>query len=140
MPDPSPYLLPEEPFRFILEKECKRAERYAHFFSILTVKLESSDLEDRLLPATASLIQGLIRNCDIMGSLQDKKLAVLIHYADAQNIDEIAARIRDRVQAHPLPFQQNPENQSIKIGGACFPTHASTAQDLLSVAQERARH
>ena len=139
MPDLNTYMLPEAPFRFLLEKECKRAERYAHFFSILMVKLELSDSDDRLLSTTASLIQGMIRNSDIMGSLQNKKLAVILHHADAQSTDDISVRIRDRIQEHTPPFQQDPESQNIRIGGACFPTHACTAQDLLNVAQERAR-
>jgi GGDEF domain-containing protein len=136
MEDPSTYLLPEELFRFLLEKECRRAVRYAHFFSLLLVKLEISDLEDSLLSTIANLIQGVIRKSDIIGILQDKQIVVILHHSDADGTQEITVRIRCRIQglAHRIP--QIPESQNIRIMGACFPTHACNAEDLFTAAQE----
>ena len=137
MQDPGKYLLPEEPFRILLEKECRRAERYANFFSIMMVKSEWLDPESPLLSTTASLIQGMIRDSDVMGTLQGTHLVAILHHADAQNIDEITVRVRDRIWDQNPGLERNPGSQKIRIGGACFPTHASTPQDLLRAAQER---
>jgi len=128
-------ILPEEPFKFLLKQECDRAERYSHFFSIVMVKLTES--EDPSLITTAKIIRGAIRDSDIMGSLQDKHLAVILHHADAQNTDDIALRIRGRIREFAQGSSQNPMNREIRVGAACFPTHAPTIQDLLKAAQER---
>ena len=128
-------ILPEEPFKFLLKQECDRAERYSHFFSIAMVKLP--ELEDSLLTTTVKIIRGVIRDSVVIGALQDKYLAVILHHADAQNTDEIALRIRGRIREFAHGSSQNPMNQKIRVGAACFPTHAPTVQDLLKVAQER---
>ncbi|MCI0529610.1 MAG: hypothetical protein L0Y56_19380, partial [Nitrospira sp.] len=88
--DSNNYILPEEPLRFLLKQECERAERYSNFFSILMIKLEIPQLDDSLFLTTANLIRSGIRDSDIMGTLEDKDLVVILHHADAQNTDEIA--------------------------------------------------
>jgi diguanylate cyclase (GGDEF)-like protein len=128
-------ILPEQHFNFVLKQECERAERYSHFFSIAMVKL--SELEDPLLTTTAKIIRGAVRDSDIMGALQDKHLAVILHHADAQNTDEIAMRIRGNIRELAESLSQTPKNRQIRVGAACFPTHAPTFQDLLKAVQER---
>jgi diguanylate cyclase (GGDEF)-like protein len=135
--DSTNYILPEESLKFLLKQECERAERYSHFFSILMVKLEVPKLDDPLLSTAANLIRGAIRDSDIMGTLQDKNLVVILHHADAQSTDEIAMRIGHRIQEYAHRFPQDSKGRKIKVGAACFPTHAPTAQDLLRAAQER---
>ncbi len=135
--DANNYILPEEPLRFLLKQECERAERYSNFFSILTVKLEIPQLDDSLFYTTANLIRIGIRDSDIMGTLEDKDLVVILHHADAQSTDEIAMRIRHRIQEYVHRFPQDSKGQQIRVGAACFPTHAPTAQELLRAAQER---
>jgi len=135
--DSSHYILPEEPLKFLLKKECERAERYSNFFSILIVELEIPQLDDPLFSTTANLIRSGIRDSDIMGTLQDKDLLVILHHADAQNTDEIAMRIRHRIQEYAHRFPQDSKGQQIRVGAACFPTHAPTPQDLFKAAQER---
>jgi diguanylate cyclase (GGDEF)-like protein len=135
--DTNNFILPEEPLKFLLWQECERAERYSNFFSILTVEFEIPRLDDPVLSTTANLIRSAIRDSDIMGTLQDKELVVILHHADAQSTDEIAMRIRHRIQEYTHRLPQNSKDQQIRVGAACFPTHAPTAQDLLRAAQER---
>jgi diguanylate cyclase (GGDEF)-like protein len=135
--DSSHYILPEEPLKFLLNKECERAERYSNFFSILMIKLEIPQLDDPSFSTTANLIRSGIRDSDIMGTLQDKDLVVILHHADAQNTDEIAMRILHRIQEYAHRFPHDSKDQQIRVGAACFPTHAPTPQDLLRAAQER---
>ena len=129
-------VLPEGSFRFLLKHECDRAERYSHFFSILMVKLP--ELEDPVLATTTKIIRGAIRDSDILGTFQDKQLGVILHHADAQNTDEIASRIRGRIQEFSHGPSFNPDDHRILVGAACFPTHAPTADDLVVAAQKRA--
>jgi GGDEF domain-containing protein len=96
-----------------------------------------SELEDPLLTTTTKIIRGAVRDSDIIGSLQDKHLAVILHHADAQNTDEIAIRIRGTLREFAQGLPQNPITQKLNVGAACFPTHAPTFQDLLKAAQER---
>ena len=134
MSNPRTHILPEEYLRFLLVQECQRAERYSHFFSIVSIQLQTPELENLPVLAVADLIRGVIRSSDIVGSFQDRRLVVILHHAEDQNADDITARIREKIQ---YSLRRNPEKGSIRIGGACFPSHASTVQDLLSVAEGR---
>jgi diguanylate cyclase (GGDEF)-like protein len=136
MLDSNHYILPQDSLKFLLKKECERAERYSNFFSILMVTLDVPKLDDPLFSTTANLIWSGIRESDIMGTLEDKDLVVILHHADAQYTDEIATRILHRIQEY-TPLAQDSKGQKIRVGAACFPTHAPTAQDLLRAAQER---
>jgi diguanylate cyclase (GGDEF)-like protein len=135
--DSSSYILSEESLKFILKKECERAERYSNFFSILMIKLEIPSAGDSFFSTTASLVRSGIRDSDIMGTLQDKDLVVILHHVDAQSTDEIAMRIKQRIQEYAHRFSQDSDERQIRVGAACFPTHAPTPQDLLRTAQER---
>ncbi len=128
------YILPEEMLTYLIHHECERSARYAHFFSILTVALENAELERPLLEDTslvstvAPLLRDNIRSSDMVGLIEDRSFVVLLHSADVQALDMIATRLFDKLSAHvPLP----------RIGRACFPTHAATAEDLILAAQSR---
>jgi hypothetical protein len=128
MPDPRLNVLPEEQFNYLLEHECKHAQRYEHFFSLVMIRLEKSELNAALLTGALNLIRGVIRDSDIVGAFQDKKLAMILHYAD--NPDPIARRVVNKIQTG-LPHLET------KIGRACFPADATTVEDLLRVSLNR---
>ncbi len=128
--------LSEEAFGLILKQECNRAERYSYYFSILMVGLEASESEDTAYMTVAKLIRSAIRNSDMICFVQSKDLAVILHEADVQDTSVIVERIRQKTQPHPPHLPQVPKFQNLRIGWACFPTHASTVTDLLQLSKE----
>jgi GGDEF domain-containing protein len=121
MPDPQLNVLPEEQFKYLLEHECKRAQRYQYFFSLLMIKLDNLDSQPLFLTEIQSLIKCLIRDCDTIGAIQYNKLAILLCFSD--NPNSIARRIVNKIQ-YEIP------RIKIKVGEVCFPVNATTAEDL----------
>lgn len=121
MPSQGFYILPEEQFKYLLTHEGKHAQRYEHFFSLLTIKFEKLDLESPHLSGVLKLIGSVIRDSDTIGSLQDEKLAVILHYADSPV--PIVKRVVKKIQT------QFP-HLNIKARGACFPTDTTAVEDL----------
>jgi hypothetical protein len=127
MPDSGNYIFPEEHTPILLDRECKRAERYEHFFSVLLIKFDKGGSYESRRDTLASLMEGVIRNSDIIGALQGNKLAVILHHAELTK--DIAERIRTRMKDRIPQFKI--------VGAACYPTDATTVEGLLNRAQSR---
>lgn len=121
-------VLTEEQFKYLLEHECKRAQRYQYFFSLLMIKLDNLDSQPLLLTEIQSLIKYLIRDCDTIGAIPYNKLAILLRFSD--NPNSIARRIVNKIQ-NEIP------RINIKVGEVCFPVNATTAQDLFRESLDR---
>jgi GGDEF domain-containing protein len=124
MPDQQNNVLPEEHFVYLLEHECKCAQRFQYFFSLLMIKFENLDSQPTFLTEIPNPIKNVIRDSDTIGAIQSDKLAILLRYTDNQN--SIAKRIVNKIQS------EIPHNNT-KVGEVCFPDNATTAQDLLRV-------
>jgi hypothetical protein len=132
--DSSARILPQEQFRYMLEQECKRAERYECLFSVIRVSCETINLGPPIMQEVAKLIRKVIRDSDVVGLTQNGDLSLLLQYADHQCAAQVASRIHDQV-ANPL--RRNLKKKAIRIEWACFPTHASTIEDLIGTVQYR---
>lgn len=122
------YLLPEEQFRYLLRFECKRAQRYQFFFSLITVEFEYGASDPVYLDKISNMIKNSIRDCDTMGALQYNKLAILLCFTD--DPDSISKRIINK-------FQFELPGIKIKVGEVCFPLDATTADDLVRASLDR---
>ena len=114
-------VLSEEQFKYLLEHECKRAQRYQYFFSLLIIKVENANLKTTLLREIPNIINNAIRDCDTMGAIQYNKLAIILCFADKPNT--ITRRILNKIQ-YDIP------GINVKAGEVCFPLSATTAADL----------
>jgi hypothetical protein len=132
MPNSTIHILPQDRFRFLLEHECKRAERYQHMFSLIRVSCETEGLDSSLREYLAKVIRKITRDSDIIGLTDKGDLALLVHNADNQNVLDIAARIQEKVAQY---VKLNERAKALKIEWACFPTHASTIQELVAAVQ-----
>jgi|ERR1700693_4837692 len=121
MPGQSFYVLPEEQFKYLLENECKRAQRYQFFFSLLIISLVDQDSQYPFLTEISSLLKNVIRDCDTIGVLRSNQIAILLWYADNPSL--IARRIINQIQ-------QEMSHLNIEVGEGCFPVNATTANDL----------
>lgn len=129
MPGSSPYLFPEEYSRTLLERECNRALRYQQFFSILVIRLNIAGFYDPSLSSGIQLILEEIRGSDTIAALEGNKVVIILPYAE--NTPNVASRIINKIQGR-LPQLQI-------MGGACYPTDATSVEGLLQVAQSRER-
>lgn len=132
------YILPENNFRFILDWEMKFAIRSCHYLSLLLLKLKGLDEHHHLLSAV-DCICDTIRETDHRGVLEDKKVAVIIRTANADDLVNIISRLSPSIRDHPRCSQQAPCFYKLEIGGACFPNDGTTPDDLLTVAEGNCR-
>ena len=122
-------------FKFLLELEGKRAMRHAYFFSILTVEIDQPE-NGELLASLAELIRKSTRDADLIGRIDHQRLSVILHQAEAPNTCSVGERIRDHVENYNFVIKNSERRRTVSVGGACFPTHTTDIQGLLSTAHE----
>ncbi len=90
---------------------------------------------DRLLKAVAERLSVQIRSVDDMvARLGGDEFAVLLSHSDTDNAIVVAGRIAKSFEL-PLAFDDNTVDLSAGIGIACWPTHATDVDTLLSRAE-----
>ena len=81
-------VLSRDTFLYFLDLEVKRSRRYQNFFSILILRLaelhhhENSRGLQVCIQRLAHLLMGEMRDSDILGALEESRLAILLPYAD----------------------------------------------------------
>ncbi len=128
------YIMPNETLRYLLEVEWSRAVRKKTYFSLILIHPDLPYLSGPALSSIARLVRVQIRLTDTLGGLGDKQFALILPQAVAQNLPNIAERIRGGVKTDPYLRKQIESGHTMRIGTACFPTHAETPNDLLRAA------
>ncbi len=120
-------------FLYILDLEVERARRYQDFFSILKVKLlPLPGQEDArgLQKCYRSLLNWLreeLRESDLLGSLGDCHLAVLLPYADLSGSKQVKSRLEDSLRY----FGFKNDGYEVTIDQICFPKDGTVTKDLI---------
>ena len=127
-------MLPEEILRFFLDFQCKLSMRLERYLSIILVTLQKLDID-----TCGNLISEQVRETDIFGVLEFRKVCVILPSANFDHLINILARIQTNIQDHITCSQEDQFNYRIKIGGACLPTHGTTPKDLLWASEENSR-
>ena len=122
-------------FKFLLESEGKRAMRYSYFFSILAIEIDQPE-NGELLGTLAGLIRKSTRTADLIGRIDQQRLTVILHHAETPNTYNVGERIRDHVEKYNFVVKNTHSRRTVSVGGACFPTHTTDIQGLLSTAHE----
>jgi GGDEF domain-containing protein len=126
-------VLNREIFLYFLDLEVKRSRRYQNFFSILIVKLkELSDQGNGKSLETcyqrlSTLIKQEIRDSDILGTLGEKKLAVLLPYADMS----AGGYTRSRFESSLKYYDFNREGYQVVVEQVSFPSDGTDTPDLI---------
>jgi diguanylate cyclase (GGDEF)-like protein len=127
-------------FHLVLEYELHRAWRYEYFVSLLIVEMDKSppdqpqESEQAVLQTLVDVLRDELRGTDLIGRVDTYKFAVLLPYARVQDIATISRRIQGRISHYIFPVK-GAESHTVSIGSACFPTHATEAGSLLTVAE-----
>ncbi|MBN9367860.1 MAG: EAL domain-containing protein [Comamonadaceae bacterium] len=98
---------------------------------------------DAVLVRVASEVQALIRTSDILSRLGGDEFAVLMHHATLEDAQHLAERIVRAVAQTQLLIEDQALRLTTSLGIAHSPTHAQTAEDLLThadAAMYQAKH
>jgi len=126
-------VLNRDVFLYLLDLEVKRSRRYQNFFCILILRLtETADGEvEKGLRASyerlAHLLQQEVRDSDILGTLGEKRLAVLLPYADMSA--GIYTRSRFESSLQYCDFHR--EGYQVIVENICFPNDGTDTSDLV---------
>jgi len=128
-------VLNRQSFLFLLDLEIKRAQRYQNFLSLLSLTfghLDPSVGENARisLKTLANLVKGELRDTDIVGQDAGNRLLVMLPYADMAG----AHTVRERLEKILYEYGFGRKGFTVEINEVCFPSHATTFDDLFQMA------
>ena len=130
-----------------LHYEFERAKRYGSSISLMMLDIDHFKVYndnnghlagDDALRKVAKLINGAIRETDIVGRYGGEEFAVILLHADMIQIAEVAERIRGTIEETPFPNEElQPIGKiTVSIGGSCLSDGMMTIEDLIRSADE----
>jgi diguanylate cyclase (GGDEF)-like protein len=129
-------------FLHLLELELKRSLRYQSFTSVLLIEIPADrrlhlSKTSSFLQRVVSSLSSQIRETDIIGTTKEDTITVILLNCDKRSTSEVA----NRVSCWTSQYFGSNGNDGISgsrlgVGAACFPTHATDSEHLLSAASE----
>ena len=92
---------------------------------------------DQLLRTLAAILGSFARPVDFVARYGGEEFALILPNFVRSEAAQVAERIRARVAEEPFIFQGSPTRATMSIGVAAFPTDATTASQIVRVADER---
>ncbi len=92
---------------------------------------------DQLLRTVAAILSSFARPVDMVARYGGEEFALVLPNFVRSEAVELANRIRQRVAGEPFLFQGRGTNATMSFGVASFPTDATTASQIIRVADER---
>ncbi len=137
------FVVDQRSFALVSELELRKATRIRYPVSLLDllpdVDGEPTD-HGALAEQLARAISPILRDTDLIGlSPGSASLQVLLIDASLEALDGIIHRIFDEIRGHLFQTERGPKAVTLSVGGACFPTTASTTQHLVTQAEVLAR-
>ncbi len=126
-------IMTREIFLHFLDLEVKRSRRYQNFFSILVVSLaevpnrENGNGLQACYRRLSHLLAEEMRDSDILGALGEKRLAVLLPYADLFS----GGHTRSRFEASLQFYDFTRDGYRVQIEQVCFPRDGTDTSDLV---------
>jgi GGDEF domain-containing protein len=126
-------VLTREVFLHFLDLEVKRSRRYQNFFSVLILKLDELPNHDNRKAIQACrgrltrLLAEEVRDSDILGAVGEKRLAVLLPYADLM----AGGNTRSRFESSLRFYDFSQDGFRVVIEQVCFPRDGTDTSDLV---------
>ena len=122
-------------FLFLLDLEIKKAQRYQNYLSLLSFTF---DYLNPYLPKNpgislktmGNLLKDELRETDVIGQGGANRLLVMLPYSDMLG----AQKVRRRLEQTLRDYGFGTRGFAIQIDEVCFPTHATSTEDLLRMA------
>jgi len=128
-------VLGKDLFLFLLDLEVKRARRYQNFLCLLFPKLKQS-LKDNgggfqiCYQTLVDLLIDEVRETDLLGSLGENRLVILLPYADAL----AGGRAKSRFEGALKYYDFNGKGFEVMIDQICFPINGTDTPELIKKA------
>ena len=126
-------VLNREIFLHFLDLEVKRSRRYQNFFCILILKLKElpEGKGGKALPACYQKLTHLLeeeaRDSDVLGTLGEQRLAVILPYADMSS----GSNTRSRFESNLRYYDFTREGYQVVVEQVCFPSDGTDTLDLV---------
>jgi len=126
-------VLKQEIFLYLLDLEVKRSRRYQNFFCILILRLKELPDQNagKRLQACYQRLTHLMaeeaRDSDVLGTLGEKRLAVILPYADMSSGSFTRSRFESSLQY--CDFTR--EGYQVVVEQVCFPSDGADTPDLV---------
>jgi hypothetical protein len=138
----------EKTFAFVTELEIRKAVRLQYYVSLLAIDLTATESEriDDLRSVgeqVAAVISEQLRETDLIGlAPTSPALHLLLVNAHLDSLPLVVQRITEEVSRHVFQVDGHARTIQLTVGGSCFPTTASTREELVNqagsvVARER---
>jgi len=124
-----------------IEEEIHRAERTGASLSLLMIDVDflkhvndvyGHQAGDQVLKALAGTLRRLVRRIDLVARCGGEEFAVLLPETTAERGEDVAARLRESIEALEHPGVG--EAITVSIGVAAYPEDAGSASELLHAA------
>jgi hypothetical protein len=139
-PDSHGTVVDQDTFALVTELEICKAVRLQYYVSLMAIDLFVADAESthdlRGVPEQVALvISEQLRGTDLVGvGPTPPQLHVLLVNAHLDSLSLVIQRITDEVSRHVFPVEGQSMGIQLSVGCACFPTTASTRDELVSQA------
>ena len=130
----------------VLDREMKRSERYRNFFCVLFMDIDFFKrvndahghlVGSRVLVEVGTVLRACVRDSDTVVRYGGDEFVVLLVETNADEAMIVAERMRRMVEAEAFVKEGGLEVRlTISIGIAAFPEHATTKQNLLTLADQ----
>jgi hypothetical protein len=124
-------LLAPTAFKFVLNRELRRAMRFSTRLSLVVIETTRSldgvtvTADERTVHEVAQLINDEMRDHDLFGFADEATLSLVLRGTDYLRSVRVVDRLLSRLETHQfaMPIQ-------IALGAACYPLHAMGAESL----------
>ena len=129
-------ILSKELFLYLLDLEVRRARRYQNFLCLLALNLKQfSNNSDGWSLQTcyqtlSDLLKVEIRESDMLGSIGDNQLVLLLPYADGL----AGSNAKSRLESILKCFDFRSKGYDVMINQICFPVNGTNTINLLKKA------
>ena len=127
-------------FLHLLELELKRSLRYQSFTSVLLIEIPANRKlhlsKAAFLEKVVNSLSSQIRVTDIIGTTRENMITVILLNCDKRSTSEVANRVSCWTSQYFGTDNDGISGSTVAVGAACFPTHATDSEHLLSVATE----
>lgn len=122
--DPESGLFSEAMLMALLPSRVATARRTLRQLGLILISIEGGPTPT----AVAELVTSAIRDSDVAARLDDATVALVLEFTPSDGCAVVVDRMRDRVQLdHP--------DATFSAGIACYPAHAISADELVTVAR-----
>ena len=128
-----------------LDLEIKRSQRQGHSTSLLMIDLDNFKqindslghmAGDAILREVARRVKDSIREIDVAARYGGEEFAVVLPYGDSEALRKVGERIRRLIEdcSFLVPGREDDQRVTVSVGGAVYPTDATTVEALIETA------